>query len=63
MKLQKHFAYKYKDKKHYKHVIVIPEEAINQLGWEAGKELDIKVNDGRLIVQVNKNSKEVVVSR
>lgn len=63
VKLQKHFAYRYKEKKHYKHVIVIPEEAINQLGWEAGKELDIKVNDGRLIVQVNKKSKKIVVSR
>ena len=55
VKLQKQFAYKYKNKKHYKHVIVIPEEAIHQLGWEAGEELEIRVNDRKLVVGVNKN--------
>lgn len=54
VKLQKHFAYEYKDKKHYKHVIVIPEEAINQLGWKAGQELEVKVNDGKMVVGANK---------
>ena len=35
-KLQKQLAYKYKDKKRYKHVIVIPDDAINRLGWKGG---------------------------
>jgi len=50
-KLQKQLAYKYKDKRHYKHVIVIPDEAINELGWKGGQELDLNVKDGRLIVE------------
>ena len=53
VKLQKHFAYEYKDKKHYKHVIVIPEEAITKLKWKAGQELDVEVKNDKLIVGVN----------
>jgi len=52
--LQKHFAYKYKKKQHFKHVIVIPEEAILQLGWEAGQKLKVEVNDNKLIVGIDK---------
>jgi len=48
--LQKQFAYKYKGKKHYKHVIVIPEEITHKLGWEAGEELEIRINDRKLVV-------------
>lgn len=60
MKLQKHLAYEYKGKKHYKYVIVIPEEMVNQLGWKAGQELDGLVNDNELIVKGGKgNEKEV----
>lgn len=36
-KLQKQLAYKYKDKQQYKHVIVIPDDAITELGWRAVK--------------------------
>jgi AbrB family looped-hinge helix DNA binding protein len=50
-RLQKHFAYKYKDKQHYKHVIVIPDDAINELGWKGGQELELTVKDGQLIVE------------
>ena len=35
-KLQKQLDYKDKDKCQYKHVIVIPEEAVNELGWNDG---------------------------
>jgi len=60
VKLQKHLAYKYKGKKHFKFVIVIPEETVNQLGWKTGQELDGVVNNGKLIVKVGeKNAKEV----
>lgn len=47
-KLQKHFAYKYKDQEHYKHVIVIPEETIKKLGWEAGIELQPTIDNNVL---------------
>lgn len=55
-KLQKQLAYKYKDKKHFKHVIVVPEEAVGELGWKGGQELELTVNDGRLVVEVKSAS-------
>lgn len=51
-KLQKHFAYKYKDKQHYKHAIVIQEEAVNEVGWKDSEELELTVKDCRLIVEL-----------
>ncbi len=48
VKLQRRFAYKYKDKEHYKHVVTIPEETIQELGWKAGEELEISVTDTKL---------------
>ena len=56
-KLQKQLAYKYKDKKHYKHVIIVPDEAINQLGWKGGQELEINVKTNQLIIKPRKNAK------
>jgi len=53
-KLQKQLAYKYKEKKHYKHVIIVPDEAITELGWKGGKELDLTVRNGKLIVELKK---------
>jgi antitoxin component of MazEF toxin-antitoxin module len=62
-KLQRQLAYKYKEKKHYKHVIVVPDEAITELGWKGGQELELKVQDGRLVVEVNKeNAKKIKVA-
>jgi len=51
-KLQKQLAYKYKEKKHYKHVIVVPDEAITELGWKGGQELELTVKDGKLIAEL-----------
>ena len=50
-KLQKHLAYKYKGKQHFKHVIVVPDEAITELGWKGGQDLDLEVKEGKLIIQ------------
>lgn len=52
-KLQKQQAYKYKGKTHFKHVIVIPDEAINELGWQGGQELEINIKYGQLIIDKN----------
>ncbi len=52
-KLQKQQAYKYKGKAHFKHVIVIPDEAINELGWQGGQELEILVSNGKLEIFVS----------
>jgi len=49
-KLQKHLAYKYKEKEHYKHVVVVPEEAVEKLGWQHGQELEQRVDGNRLVL-------------
>jgi bifunctional DNA-binding transcriptional regulator/antitoxin component of YhaV-PrlF toxin-antitoxin module len=50
-KLQKHLAYKYKDKDHYKHVVVIPDEVVGRLGWREGDELEPKIEGDALILK------------
>jgi len=50
-KLRKHFAYQYKDKRCYKHVITIPESIIRKLGWQAGMELEQKVEGNALVIR------------
>jgi len=57
-KLQKQLAYKYKDKKHYKHVIIVPDEAITKLGWKGGQDLELTIKNRRLVIEP-KNSDEV----
>jgi bifunctional DNA-binding transcriptional regulator/antitoxin component of YhaV-PrlF toxin-antitoxin module len=59
-KLQKQLAYKYKKKKHYKHVIVVPDEAITELGWKGGQELELTVKNGKLVAELKseKDSEE-----
>jgi len=39
MRLQRHFAYTYKGKKHYKNVLTIPDDIVNKLGWSIGDEI------------------------
>ena len=53
-KLQKQLAYKYKEKKHYKHVIVVPDEAITELGWKGGQELELTVRNGKLVAELKR---------
>ena len=50
-KLQKQQAYKYKDKQHFKHVIVIPEDAVIKLGWRAGQSLELDIEGNCLVVK------------
>ncbi len=57
-KLQKQQAYKYKGKPHYKHVIVIPDEAVNQLCWQGGQALEIEVKDNKLVIEAKKENIE-----
>jgi hypothetical protein len=51
VKLQKRFAYKYNDEDHFKHILTIPEELINELGWKHGQELEPYVKDGKLVFE------------
>lgn len=51
-KLQKQLAYRYKEKKVYKHVIVVPDEAITELGWQGGQELELTIREGQLVLAI-----------
>jgi len=39
-------------------VIVVPDEAINALGWKGGQELELDVKDCRLIVKAKNEPKQ-----
>lgn len=57
VKLQRRFAYKYKDKDHYKHIVTIPEELMEQLGWD-DKNIELEPSiDGKKLVFTKKRSK------
>ena len=59
MRIQKHLAYKYKDKEHYKHVLIVPEKAMESLGWKPGQELDDQVKGQTLLLKPTNNVPEV----
>ena len=40
VKLEKKLAYKHKEKRHYKHLVAIPEAALQRVGWSPGEELE-----------------------
>jgi hypothetical protein len=55
VKLQRRFAYRYKSKNgpktHYKYIMTIPEEVVDELKWKEGTELKPKAQDQKLIVE------------
>lgn len=53
VKLQRRYAYTYNHKDHYKNVLTVPEEVIEKLGWQAGQELEPKVEDGKLVFETH----------
>ena len=60
MKLQKQRAYRLPDKRwQYKYVITLPETIINNLGWEAGSELEAQKKDRSLLVNCVATPSEV----
>jgi hypothetical protein len=48
MRLQKVHAYDYGNKSHYKYVITLPEELVDELGWESGSELGASKTDNEI---------------
>lgn len=48
MKLQKIHAYTYQNKSHFKYIITLPENLINQLKWESGSELNAEQQDDKI---------------
>ena len=57
MKLQKQFAYSYKGQKHYKNVVVIPDDVLLRLGWKKGQELESKIQEEKLILSIKRSEK------
>ena len=55
MKLQKQFAYEYKGKKHYKSILIIPNNVVLKLGWKYGQELESKIEGDKLILNMKRN--------
>lgn len=51
VRLQKRFAYKYKDKDHYKYVVTIPSEAVKKLELLPETELEVMVDDRNIILK------------
>ena len=62
VKLQRRFAYRYKSKQgtkaHYKYILTIPEEVVEELDWKEGTELDPKAKDKKLVVELAENPKK-----
>jgi hypothetical protein len=63
VKLQRHKAYTYKTeggekKEHFKHLVVIPEEAIQNLDWREGQELSWTVANNKLVLTTDATQSE-----
>ncbi len=54
VKLQKEKSYKYKDHDIYRYRLNVPPEIIDELGWDGGDELELKVRNKKL--EVSKSS-------
>ncbi len=54
VKVQRRFAYKYKNRDHYKHIVTIPDDVIQTLGWKEGQDVEPSTEDGKLILEPKK---------
>lgn len=58
MRLQKQLSRKVGDKKYPKWVVTIPPKQIEELGWDAGEELNTVIEENRLVLKsVRKNNR------
>ena len=48
MKLQKVHAYNYGNKSHFKYIVTLQEDLINQLKWESGSELEANIQGDKI---------------
>lgn len=51
VRLQKRFAYKYKDKDHYKYIVTIPSNAMEQLDWKPETNLSVTVSNESIVIK------------
>lgn len=60
MKLQRHFAYRYKGKEHYKHVVTIPEGTMESLGWREGADLKDEIKGNALVLRAKRAGEDAL---
>ncbi len=48
MKIQKQFVSKSNGKEYYKHVVILPEDAIKESDFKEGDELEVEVRKGEI---------------
>ena len=41
----------YKEKSYFKHWVVVPNWAVEKLGWKVGMELEAEVKNGKLVIE------------
>jgi bifunctional DNA-binding transcriptional regulator/antitoxin component of YhaV-PrlF toxin-antitoxin module len=58
VKLQKRFAYKYKDKDHYKYIVTIPSDTMEQLDWPPDTDLSVTVSNESIMIKPTKDEVE-----
>jgi antitoxin component of MazEF toxin-antitoxin module len=58
VRLQKRFAYKYKDKDHFKYVVTIPSDTMEQLDWEPETDLSVTVTNDALVIKPTEDTAE-----
>ena len=51
VKLEKKLAYKHKEKRHYKHLVAIPEAVLQRVGWSPGEELEWVISGNSLVLK------------
>ena len=54
MKIQKRFLRKYKDKDYYKYVVNIPPLVLKEAGLEYEKDIEIKAENGKIVIKKRK---------
>lgn len=63
VKLQKHKSYTYEKEDgkridHHKHLVVLPENVISQVGWPEGVELTVSVSNNVVVLAPRKEHDE-----
>lgn len=58
MKLQKQLSRKVRGKEYPKYVVTIPPKFIEELGWQKGIELEVRISNNKLVVQPKGNEQK-----
>jgi antitoxin component of MazEF toxin-antitoxin module len=58
MKIQKRFLRKYKDKDYYKYIVNLPPLVLKEAGIKYGEEVEINVENGKIILEKKGKKKQ-----